>query len=207
MRCGRSTKRRNERAAPSVMSACGNGRGKCPGAAAPTRGADSRSAKPTGMEEGKQPTSLSSRLLAETSRQQSPEPVTERPRIRGPIPVEHARFVEQQVCGILLEGQIVVAERCERQDDLVARVDFQDRLGGALDAAAAGEDLLQLAIEAGFRSHQADCALGQAVRGAHVRYSLAQGLLDEAEKTRYRLVGLARALILGGEARDQRQIR
>jgi len=37
-------KRRNERAAPSVMSACGNGRGKCPGAAAPTRGADSRSA-------------------------------------------------------------------------------------------------------------------------------------------------------------------
>src|SRR5262249_18287793 len=102
----------------------------------------------------------SARGLAEAARQQSAEPVTERPRIRGPVPVEHARFVEQQVRGILLEGQIVVAERCERQDDRVARVDFQDRLGGALDAAAAGEDLLQLAIEAGFGSDQTDCALG-----------------------------------------------
>jgi hypothetical protein len=38
--------------------------------------------------------SSSGRRLAETPRQQSPEPVAERARIRRPVAVEHARFVE-----------------------------------------------------------------------------------------------------------------
>ena len=51
-----------------------------------------------------------SRMLGETSRQEPPQPLAKRPRIRGAIAVEHARFIEQQVCGILLEGEMVIAQ-------------------------------------------------------------------------------------------------
>ena len=109
--------------------------------------------------------------------------------------------------GILLESQVVLAERCECHDDRVARVDFQYRLGGDLETSRAGQELLQLTIEPGFRRNQAHSAIGQAVGGADVRHRLAQRLLDEGNKIRHCLIGLRGRLFLGIDARDERQIR
>src|SRR5215831_5340299 len=67
-------------------------------------------------------------LLAETARQQAAQPIAERPCIRRGLAVEHARLIEQEVRVILLESQVVFAQRRECHDDRVARVDFQDRL-------------------------------------------------------------------------------
>jgi hypothetical protein len=49
-------------------------------------------------------------MLAEAAGQESTQPLAERPRIRGALAVEHARFIEQQVRGILLEGEIVITQ-------------------------------------------------------------------------------------------------
>jgi hypothetical protein len=40
---------------------------------------------------------------------------------------------------ILLESQIVIAQRGEGDDDRVARVDFQYRLGGDLETSRTGQ--------------------------------------------------------------------
>src|SRR5262249_53334260 len=100
-----------------------------------------------------------------------------------------------------------VAQRSERYDNVVPRIDFQYRLRRGLDPPRAGQELLQLTIGAVFGSDKADRAIGQPVRGTNVRYRLAQRLLDESKKIRDRLVGLGSAFLLGIEARDKRQIR
>src|SRR6516162_3375181 len=153
------------------------------------------------------PALLSGGSLAETSRQDPRQSLAEHPCIRWAVAVEHARFIEQQMRGIPLEGQILIAQRSERYDDVVPRVDFQDRLRGALNAPGAGQYFFQLPIEAGFRRDQADRAIGQPVRGANVRHRLAQRVLDQSQKMRDRLIGLGRRFIRGVEARDERQIR
>ena len=43
-------------------------------------------------------------MLAETPRQDARQPIAEHPCIRGAVAVEHARFIEEEVRGILLEG-------------------------------------------------------------------------------------------------------
>src|SRR5215471_807090 len=109
------------------------------------------------------PALLSGRVLAETPRQDARQPIAEHPCVRGAVAVEHARFIEEEMRGIPLEGQIVIAQRSERHDDAVTRVDLQDRLRRALDPPGAGEQLLQLPVGAVFGSDQANCAVGQPV--------------------------------------------
>src|SRR5262249_28421934 len=103
---------------------------------------------------------LSGRVLAEAARQDARQSLAEHPGIRRAVAVEHARFIEKEMRGIPLEGQIVIAQRSERYDDVVPRVDFQDRLRGVLDAPGAGQYFFQLPVEAGFRRDQADRAIG-----------------------------------------------
>src|SRR6516225_10926673 len=104
-------------------------------------------------------------VLAEAPRQDARQSLAEHPGVRGAVAVEHACLIEEKVRGILLEGQIVIAQRRERHDNVVTRVDFQDRLRRALDPPRAGQKLLQLPVGAVFRSDQADRAVGQPVRG------------------------------------------
>src|SRR5262249_36383927 len=93
-------------------------------------------------------------LLAETARQDPRQSLAEHPGVRGAVAVEHARFIEEKVRSILPEGQIVIAQRGERHDNVVPRVDLQDRLRRALDPPRAGQELLQLPVGAVFRSDQ-----------------------------------------------------
>src|SRR6516164_9117169 len=97
------------------------------------------------------PALLSASLLAKAARQDARQSLAEHAGVRGAVAVEHARFIEEKVRGILLEGQIIIAQRRERHDNGVTRVDFQDRLRGALNTPGAGQDLFQLPVEAGFR--------------------------------------------------------
>src|SRR5258708_19861375 len=115
---------------------------------------------------------LSSASLAEAPRQDARQSIAEHPGVRGAVAVEHARFIEEEVRGILPEGQIVIAQRGERHDNVVTRVDLQDRLRRALDPPRAGQELLQLTIGAVFRSDQADRAVGQPVRRTNVPHPL-----------------------------------
>src|SRR5262249_34272268 len=87
------------------------------------------------------PALRSGRVLAETPRQDARQPSAEHPCVRGAVAVEHARFIEQQVRGIPLEGQLVIGQRGERHDNVVTRVDLQDRLRSALDPPGAGQEL------------------------------------------------------------------
>jgi len=43
-------------------------------------------------------------MLAETPRQDARQSIAEHPGIRGAVAVEHARFIEQEMRGIPLEG-------------------------------------------------------------------------------------------------------
>src|SRR5499433_4603842 len=133
--------------------------------------------------------------LAETSRQDARQSIAEHPCVRGAVAVEHARFIEEKVGSILLESQIVIAQRRERHDNVVTRVDFQDRLRGALNTPGAGQYLFQLPVEAGFRRDQADRAVGQPVRGANIRHRLAQRVLDQSQKIGDGLIRRGRAFI------------
>src|SRR5262245_10752703 len=150
---------------------------------------------------------LSGGILAEAPRQDARQSIAEHPCIRWAVAVEHARFIEEEMRGIPLEGQIAVAQRSERHDDVVPRVDLQYWLCRALDPPRAGQELLQLTVGAVFGSDKADRAVGQPVRGTNVGYRLAQRLLDESKKIRDRLIGLGRGFILGVDAGDERQIR
>src|SRR5256885_7663794 len=76
---------------------------------------------------------LSGGVLAEAARQDARQSIAEHPGVRRAVAVEHARFIEQQMRGILLEGQIAIPQRGERNDNVVTRVDLQDRLPRALD--------------------------------------------------------------------------
>ena len=75
---------------------------------------------------------VSSVVLAKAAREHPGQPLGERARIRRAIAVEHARLVEQQARGVFLERALVLAQRGKRDDELVPRIDLQDRLRHAI---------------------------------------------------------------------------
>src|SRR5258708_28843771 len=115
---------------------------------------------------------LSGGVLAVAARQDARQSIAEHPGVRGAVAVEHARFIEEEVRGILPEGQIVIAQRGERHGNVVTRVDLQDRLRRALDPPRAGQELLQLTIGAVFRCEPATPAVGPPVRRTNVPHPL-----------------------------------
>jgi uncharacterized membrane protein len=82
--------------------------------------------------------------------QHSRQAVGEGPRVGGAFAVEDPRFVEQEVHRVVLGGTGVRAQSRKRDDELVARVNFQDRLRGRGDGPGAGEQALELTVGAMF---------------------------------------------------------
>jgi len=75
--------------------------------------------------------------------QDSRQAVGEGPRVGRAFSVEDARFVEQEVHCVVLEGTGVRAQFRDRDDELVAWVHFKDRLRGRGYAPSAGEQALE----------------------------------------------------------------
>ena len=81
-----------------------------------------------------------------------------------------------------LKRAIAVAERRERDHQLVARIDFEDRLRRRGEPPGAGKNLFQRAVRPGIRRDQTDRAVGEPVRGPHVGDRFAQRRLHEDEE-------------------------
>ena len=81
---------------------------------------------------------VSLRVLARQPAQHARQPVRERARIGGSLAVEHARLVVEQVRDVVAERLVLVAEFCQCDDALVARVDLEDRLGRRIEPAGGG---------------------------------------------------------------------
>src|SRR5262249_37328874 len=107
----------NLHALPAAIRTCKRERRTYHEAAGPSSCADPRQSRRA----ANGPALRSGGILAQTPRQDPRQSLAEHPCIRRPVAVEHARFIEQQVRGIPLEGQIVIAQRSERYDDVVTR--------------------------------------------------------------------------------------
>src|SRR5262249_24625009 len=66
----------------------------------------------------------------------------EHARVRRALAIENACLVKEHVRGVLLEAALLVPEGSERDDDVVTRIDLQDRLRGAFELARARKDFL-----------------------------------------------------------------
>jgi len=53
--------------------------------------------------------------------------------VRRPVAFEHARLIEQKMRRVFFQGSPVFAERGERRNQIVPRIDFQDRLGRGIE--------------------------------------------------------------------------
>ena len=116
------------------------------------------------------PQPSSTALAATTAPEHARQPIGEEPRVGRAIAVEQPRLVEQQMRRILLEGAIALAERRERDDELMPRIDFEDRLRRRGQPSGAGENFFQRAVGPGIGRHQTDRAIGEPVRRpAHPR--------------------------------------
>ncbi len=120
------------------------------------------------------------------------QPLRKQPRVRRTVTVKHSRFVQQKMRGVLLEGAVALAQRRQRNDELVARIDFQDRLRRGIKPAGVREHPFERAVGSGVRRDQTHRAVGQSVGGPYIRHRLAQRRLHECEKTLHRLGGLRR---------------
>src|SRR6516164_9665753 len=88
----------------------------------------------------------SSVQLAQATLEHAAKPIRERPRIGRTIAVEQARLLVKQMCGVLLERAVGVAERGQRRNELVLRIDFENRLGRRSQPAGTGEEPFEGAV-------------------------------------------------------------
>src|SRR4051794_40684615 len=89
--------------------------------------------------------------------------------------------------GILPERLLVLAKVRQGANQLVLRVQLQDRLRGRAQLTGARQKTLELPIHAALRRNQANGALGQPVRHAHIRDLLAESRLYGSDETRHGL--------------------
>ena len=108
--------------------------------------------------------------------------------------------------GIFLECAVALAKRSKRRDQLVLRIDFENRLGRRSQPAGTGKEPFEGAVGPLIGRDQADGAVGKTIRGAHLRHGVAQRRFDESEKILDRLGNLGRRICSGIEARNKRKI-
>src|SRR3954454_25229930 len=75
------------------------------------------------------------------------EPLGERAWVRGKLAIQDLGLIQQQVRSILPEHLLVLAKVRQGEDQLVLRIELQDRLRGRAQLPGSGQDALQLTIE------------------------------------------------------------
>src|SRR4051794_23045660 len=117
-----------------------------------------------------------------SSPHQASEPIAELLRVERTLAFEYARLIKQKMRHILFELALAVVQAGDRDDNIVTRIDLQDRLCASREASGASQHFLQLPIRPFFGSDQARDAVGQPVRRTHIRHCITQGILDEGDE-------------------------
>ena len=144
--------------------------------------------------------------------------ISHAPRERGGVhrrlAVENTRLVEQQtrrVGGGVDAG--VPHRRGQRQDQGVARIDFENTAGRLIELSRVAQHAGEVAVEVAVAGYQAHGAVGEAAGGAHVGHIFAQALLKCRDEDgdaaglivlRFRLVAAGRELVAGAGHRCER---
>src|SRR3954471_4966095 len=129
---------------------------------------------------------------AQSSADHARKPLGEIAGVGRTLAIEHPRLVVEQMRGIFLEGLVSIAERRQRDDEVVTWIDLQDRLRTGCQTPGASQHLFELTVGTELGGDEADGAVGQTIRRTHVGYRLAERGLDEGEKVFDRVTRLRR---------------
>src|SRR5690349_20601788 len=107
---------------------------------------------------------LCGRLAGKPSSHQARKPVAKLLGVQRTVTFEDACLIKDEMRHVLLELALGVAQAGDCEDDVVSRIDLEDRLCSALEASRAGEQLFQLAIRPFLGRDQARDAVSQSIR-------------------------------------------